>query len=128
MVILITGKAGSGKTTYGERLVHELLSDGIEAVFLDSDQVRPRPRNMEEFNHPDRRNHLLNLADMARDQEEQGRVVIVAAIAPLRSKREIMRSRWKKSRLVFMPGGTMWPGTVYERPSEEEFISNGWPD
>lgn len=122
MVYLITGKAGAGKTTYAENLAGELLSQGKPVVVLDSEKERERLGHYD-YSDDGRRVHLLGLALEAARHEIRGMVVIVAAVCPYKDLRDTMRLFWRKSLLVYMPGGELWPGTTYEIPDEEEL---GW--
>ncbi len=115
MVILVTGKAGAGKTTYSRTLARELMRTGVNTIVLDSDEVRGYRKNTD-FSDDGRHSHLMEMAHMAAVSEGVGAIVIVAAIAPRRKWRDQMRSQWKESRLVYLPGGTLWEGTVYEAP------------
>lgn len=120
MVILITGKQGAGKTTYAKRLAEEMMLERNGAViFLDSDRIRQLDGN-NDFSDDGRYNHLKRLALAARSAESAGATCIVAAIAPKKEWRNMMREFWQESKVVYIPGGTMWPGTVYERPNLDE--------
>lgn len=120
MVILVTGKAGAGKTTYAKQYAKELMADKISVVLLDSDRIRHVDGN-KDFSDVGRQKHLERLARVASVSEEAGAVVVIAAICPKREWREMMRAHWNCSRLVYLPGGTMWPGTAYEKPSDDEY-------
>jgi bifunctional enzyme CysN/CysC len=120
MVILITGKKDAGKTTYAKRLVEELIANGVEAVMLDGDEFRQETGN-DDFTDEGRQRNLIGAAKVAAELERQGNIVTVAFVAPRKAWREAMRLLWKESRLVYLPGGTLWPNTTYEIPDEEEF-------
>jgi adenylylsulfate kinase-like enzyme len=121
MVILITGKAGAGKTTHAKRLAREIMqNDQMAAVVFDGDEVRNALGN-QDYTDTGRLAHLRSIAHNAAVVEKTGNIAIVAVIAPKKEWREAMRAEWKESRLVYLPGGTLWPGTEYERPSLGEF-------
>lgn len=120
MVILVTGKQGAGKTTYAMRLAHEFMTNGRSVILLDSDRIRQLDGNRD-FSDEGRKQHLERLAKAAQSAEQAGAFCIVAAIAPRREWRWMMRSYWRNCRFVYIPGGTMWPGTKYEEPTDDEF-------
>ena len=121
MVILITCKAGAGKTHYAEALAKELQGkEGYQVKMLDGDTFRKKTKN-KDFTDKGRIANLIKAARQAREWEWQGCVVIVAFIAPMKEWRNMMRRFWIKSRLIYMPGGTLWEGTIYETPTEDEF-------
>lgn len=120
MVILLTGKPGSGKSTMAFRLAEELRAEGKMVRILDGDVFRHQTGN-QDFTDPGRIRNLQGLAKAAADAEWPGHVVIVAAVAPKREWRDMMRAQWQEHRLCYLPGGFLWPGTEYERPDEAEF-------
>ena len=119
MIYLITGKAGAGKTHYSKALAKELIDEGIRVVVLDGDEFRQETGN-EDFSDKGRRGNLLGAAKIAADLEAQGFTVILAFIAPLRKWRDEMRSLWRESEVIYLPGGTLWEGTTYEKPTRDE--------
>ena len=119
MVYLITGKAGAGKSTYACNLALELRDRGENVSVLDSEQVREETGRFD-YSQTGRENHLFCLALSAAVEELRGNTVIVSAISPTKDLRFLMRSLWKKSFVVYIPGGSLWLGTVYEPPDEEE--------
>lgn len=120
MVILVTGKSESGKTRYARLLAEELRASGKEVRILDGDVFRMHSGN-KDFSDVGRLRNLKDISASAAMAEMAGCICIVAAIAPRRDWRDMMRKEWKESRLVYMPGGTLWPGTEYERPADDEF-------
>ena len=120
MVILITGKKGSGKSHYAQALAKELTDVGIPVATFDGDALRSETGN-KDFTDKGRIQNLVRAATLARQREYEGDVVILSFIAPRKEWRNMMRGFWDKSRLVYMPGGTLWEGTTYETPSDEEF-------
>jgi adenylylsulfate kinase-like enzyme len=120
MVILITGKPEAGKSHYAFQLAQELRSEGKLVRVLDGDAVR-LSNNDNDYSDDGRRNHLMRMATLAVKTEEADVIVIIAAVSPKREWRDAMRAMWKQSRLVYLPGGTLWKGTNYERPDESEF-------
>jgi len=119
MVYLITGRAGSGKTHHAQRLILDLQSRGVPALLLDGDAVRWHFDDRD-FSDEGRYNHLMRMAKMAAIVENQDFVVVVACVSPKKKWRQEMRSLWRQSTLVYMPGGSLWEGTEYEVPDLEE--------
>lgn len=120
MVLLITGKAGAGKTTHAFHLAQELRGEGKLVRVLDGDAVR-LSNNDNDYSDNGRRNHLMRMATLAAKTEEADVIVIIAAVSPKREWRDMMRTMWKSSRLVYLPGGSLWPNTIYEVPQNDEF-------
>lgn len=120
MVILITGKPDSGKTHHAKALAKEYASIDCQAMVLDGDEIREDTNNAD-FSDEGRRKNLEKIAVMAAQIEKQGVTPIVAVVAPKAAFRKMMRQHWRSSRLVYLPGGELWPGTEYEPPLPEEF-------
>jgi len=119
MVVFITGKAGSGKTTVAKKLKKRLEGRGRKVLLFDADEVRKQRRNIG-FEKSQRYRHIEIMSDFAAIAERQGFVVIIAAIMPEEKMRTNGRSRVSKSCLVYVKGGTLWAGTIYQLPTEEE--------
>jgi len=115
MVILITGKAGAGKTHYSKELAKELIDDGERVIVLDGDELRDQTGN-KDFTREGRMKNLKKAAELAADFEKDGFIVICAFIAPFKEFRDMMRKLWAQSRVVYVPGGTLWEGSEYEVP------------
>ena len=119
MVILITGKAGAGKTHYADALVRELKTEGKEAVKIDGDDLRLEQGNTK-FDDTGRMRNLTYAAELAARYEKRGVIAVLSFIAPKREWRDMMRAKWKESRVVYIPGGYLWEGTEYEKPTDDE--------
>lgn len=115
IVLLITGKAGAGKTTYSQRLLKELVDDGINAVLIDGDEYRKLTGN-EDYTDAGRVANLMNAASEAQRHEVNGCVVIMAFIMPKKEWRDKMRELFTESKVIYMAGGKLWKNTTYERP------------
>ncbi len=114
MVIWITGKADSGKTTMAKR-----LSQTVERpVILDGDEMRKIfPTGYEVA---DREANIMRLAKFAALLERQGFTPLVACVSPTKELRQKARRLFESSCLIYMPGGTLWKGTEYEEPDSDE--------
>ncbi len=121
MVYLITGKKDAGKTTYAERLAEELKLAGYDVVVIDGDEYREKRKNTD-FTDEGRIKNLMDAAQMAADLEAEGKIVICAFVSPKREWRDAMREYWRMSIVVYIPGGTLWENTTYERPTDGELV------
>lgn len=119
MVYLITGKRNAGKSTYAFHLVNEFKKDGCEVDWFDGDAWRSINQN-EDFSDDGRLKNLMSAAKAAQAAEMQGHVAILSFIAPRKEWRQKMRALWQQSILVYIPGGSLWENTIYERPDLEE--------
>jgi len=119
MVYLITAKAGAGKTHYSKCFAKELEGEGYKVIAIDGDEFRNKNKN-QDFSDEGRILNLTNAALLAKELEEQGYIVIMAFIAPKKEWRDMMRKHWKESKVIYIPGGTLWAGSQYERPQNDE--------
>jgi adenylylsulfate kinase len=124
MVYWITGRSSSGKTVYSYRLKEQLENNGTCVLLLDGDEVRRYFSN--EFSDEDREKHIMRIAKFATIAEGQGFVVIIALMSPKKEWRMKARKLFKKSMLIYMPGGHLWEGTEYEEPDHEEMMCGGY--
>ena len=104
----------------GRSLAKELSDAGIPVATIDGDSFRSEHNN-HDFSDKGRIANLTKAAKLAAENEQQGEIVILSFIAPQREWRNMMRKFWKESRLVYLPGGTLWEGTTYERPKNDEY-------
>ena len=119
MVYLITGKAGAGKTHYAETLAEELKQAGHSVAVVDGDVLRTKRKN-DDYTDKGRILNLMDAAEMAAELEAEGKIVICAFVSPKREWRDAMREYWRMSIVVYIPGGSLWKGTKYERPGDGE--------
>ena len=119
MVYLITGKSGAGKTHYAKALAAELREDGKQVKVLDGDWFREQTHN-NDFSNEGRQLNLIHAAVLARMIEKQGFIAIVAFVAPKKKWRNQMRTFWQQSKVIYLPGGSLWANTTYEKPDAEE--------
>ena len=123
MIYWITGRAGAGKTTKAVSLRCELHMQGcLDVVILDGDVVRMFfPAG---YTNEEREAHIMHTAKIAALLELQGFTVIIAMISPKKKWRMEARKLFSCSELIYIPGGTLWPGTEYEEPDREELAIN----
>ncbi len=122
MVYLITGKAGAGKTHYSKAMAKELIKEGKYTTVIDGDKFRKKNKN-QDFSDEGRIKNLMSAAVLASELESRGDIAILAFIAPKKQWRDEMRKLWTKSRVIYIPGGHLWPNTEYEKPTEKELRS-----
>lgn len=89
-VILLTGLSGSGKTTIALALKKQLDSLELMSELLDGDEIRKRIR-LTAFDEASRKEHNLNAGRMAATLEAEGKIVILALIAPYADVRDAIR-------------------------------------
>jgi adenylylsulfate kinase-like enzyme len=120
MVIWITGRKGSYKTTTANRIAQKYRKQGKSVLVLDGDELRSHfPCD---FSDEGRRENILRVAHIAAIAEAQGIIVICALISPKKIWRQEARKLFKMSYLIYLQGGYLWPGTNYEEPVDEENI------
>ncbi len=118
MIYWLTGRANSGKTICSYRLAINLTREGKTTLVLDGDEVRGIVPA--DFSDQGRHDHIMRIAGFASIAEAQGLTVIIALVSPRKAWRQEARKLFKESKLIYMPGGEMWPGTTYEEPDGEE--------
>jgi adenylylsulfate kinase-like enzyme len=120
MLYLITGKAGAGKTHEAQNMDFMSWYEWDNPAFLiDGDDVRDI-WNDSDFTDEGRERHGVRMARIGRLAEKQGFTPIIAAITPTKKIRDLIRSHFEESKIIYIKGGSLWPGTTYEEPSEEE--------
>lgn len=124
MVIWITGKRSSGKTTYGKRLKEFFESLGGKVLILDGDDVRDITSN-DDFSDEAREAHIMSIARFAAICEKQGFIVVVCLVSPKKKWRMEARKLFDKSIVIPLPNGELWEGTDYEDVGIEETMFYG---
>ena len=124
MVILVTAKKNAGKTHYIQELAQELVDAGEKVKVLDGDIHRKRTGN-HDYSHTGRIMNLQSAAEEAARYEAEGYIVLLGFVAPKKLWRNNMRTHWRESYLVYLPGGELWgpdrPGFIeYEMPDKTE--------
>ena len=89
IVVQLTGRPSSGKTTIAMHTAKRLVSEGIDAEVLDGDVLRNSPINSGlGFSENDRKLNLERLYYIAELLVQHEIVVIIAAINPFESLRK----------------------------------------
>ena len=103
-------------------MAEEFKAKGKSVLILDGDEIRKLfPTG---YSDTERRTHILNIAKIASIAENQGIIVIIALVSPKISWRTEARALFKESKLIYLPEGTLWHGTEYEEPTEDELKGN----
>lgn len=124
MVYWITGASSAGKTVYAKRLKKHFEELGGKVLMLDGDEVRDF-HSIQDFSDDAREKHIFTIAKFAAIAERQGFIVIIALISPKKEWRMKARKLFDKSILIYLPGGTLWENTEYEKPDTEEIMAHG---
>lgn len=123
MVYWFTGKSSAGKTVLANRFKLNLEGFGHSVILFDGDEVRPYFD--EKYTDEDRERHIMRIASFAAILESQGFTIIIALVSPKKEWRMKARKLFKKSMLVYVPGGILWDNTCYEEPDHEEMMCGG---
>lgn len=91
-IIWITGQPGAGKSTMGRALLDDLKKDGVDAFLVDGDDLRALTANAD-YSQAGREANIRRAQDIALYLSRQGRVAIVAVVAPFRWLREEFKER-----------------------------------
>ena len=81
MIIWITGNSGAGKTTLANQM------KGDNTILLDGDIIREIFKN-DKFDEKSRWANCVMIARLAKSLDDQGKDVIIAAIAPYKALRD----------------------------------------
>ena len=100
LVVWLTGLSGSGKSTISQ-LIDENLSDmGIQTVVMDGDNLRHGLCNDLGFSIADRNENVRRAGEAARLFLEQGFVVLVALVSPIRETREKVKQSFAEADFI----------------------------
>ncbi|MGZ3159140.1 MAG: adenylyl-sulfate kinase [Burkholderiaceae bacterium] len=91
VVVWITGLPGSGKTTIAHTVEQNLYQFGMQTLVLDGDNIRHGLCADLGFSVSDRNENVRRTSEVAKLFLEQGIVVLVALVSPIRSAREKVR-------------------------------------
>ena len=116
MIYWITGKSGAGKTT----LAYVLKKNIRRSIILDGDEIRSIIPN--DFSDEGRWNNITTVIKLAELLVKQEYVPIVAMISPKKEWREEARKHFEEFKLIYVKGGSLWKGTTYDEPTEDEYL------
>src|ERR1700728_4466903 len=91
LVLWFTGLSGAGKSTRAEAVAPTLRAHGRRVETLDGDVVRTHLSSGLGFSREDRDTNVARIAFVAHLLARNGVVVLVAAISPYRSARDLAR-------------------------------------
>ena len=91
-IIWITGQPGAGKSTIGRALLDSLRKDGVDTFLVDGDDLRALTANAD-YSPAGREANIRRAQDIALYLSRQGRVAIVAVVAPFKWLREEFKAR-----------------------------------
>ncbi len=91
VVLWLYGLSGSGKSTIANEVERVLHGDGRMTVILDGDNLRTGLNSNLGFSDEDRTENVRRVAETAKLLAEQGVIVFVSVITPLRGHREAAR-------------------------------------
>jgi adenylylsulfate kinase len=91
--ILLTGLPAAGKSTLAQALHAELFGRGVQSIVLDGDGLRVGLNRDLGFTDSDRLQNIRRASEVAALLVENGQIVILAMIAPLKELREVFARR-----------------------------------
>lgn len=91
-VVWLTGLPGAGKSTIAHAVEAKLHRSGLQTVVLDGDNIRHGLCADLGFSTADRNENIRRVGEVARLFLEQGTLVFVALVSPVRSAREQIRA------------------------------------
>ena len=94
-IIWITGQPGAGKSTIGRALLDSLREDGVDAFLVDGDDLRALTANAD-YSPAGREANIRRAQDIALYLSRQGRVAIVAVVAPFKWLREEFKAHCRE--------------------------------
>ncbi|UXY17155.1 adenylyl-sulfate kinase [Chitiniphilus purpureus] len=92
-VVWLTGLSGAGKSSIASCVEHTLHQQGRRVQLLDGDRLRRGTSRDLGFSLADRSEHVRRTGELAKALAEQGTIVLVALISPLRADRDAVRAR-----------------------------------
>ncbi|CAN7746633.1 adenylyl-sulfate kinase [Caballeronia sp. LjRoot29] len=90
-VVWLTGLPGSGKSTIARATEQTLYDHGLQTATLDGDNIRLGLCTDLGFSEKDRNENVRRVAETAKMFLDQGIVVIVALVSPVRHARELIK-------------------------------------
>ena len=99
-IVWLTGLSGSGKTTVANGVEENLGKIGFQSVVLDGDNLRHGLCNDLSFTLADRNENVRRIGEVARLFLEQGFVVLVALVSPVRDARDQVRRSFSEADFI----------------------------
>lgn len=99
-LVWLTGLSGAGKSTIAEAAHATLTASGRASYVLDGDRVRTALCRDLGFSPEDRTENVRRLGEVGLLMADAGLVVLVAAIAPYRRDRDLVRARAERVAFV----------------------------
>lgn len=93
VIVWLTGRPASGKSTLAAAVLEKLRDRGREVVWLDSDEVRASRMPMLGYSDRDRDTFYARLGALALEAARHHDVVLVSATAPYARYRDQVRAR-----------------------------------
>jgi len=100
LVVWLTGLSGSGKSTIAANIDNNLSKTGIQTIVLDGDNLRHGLCSDLGFTIADRNENVRRAGEVARLFLEQGFVVVVALVSPIREARDKVKQSFAESDFV----------------------------
>ena len=100
LVVWLTGLSGSGKSTITQLVDEGLSKIGFQTVVLDGDNLRHGLCNDLGFSIDDRNENVRRVGEVAKLFLEQGFVVLVALVSPIRETRDKVKNSFAESDFV----------------------------
>ncbi len=97
IIVWLTGLSGSGKSTIASNIDAKFSKENIQSLVLDGDNLRHGLNNDLGFSITDRNENVRRVGEVAKLFLEQGFVVLVALVSPIREARDKVRSAFSES-------------------------------
>jgi adenylyl-sulfate kinase len=102
MTIWLTGLSGTGKSTIASALEARLLRAGLDAVWLDGDNLRTTLCAGLGLSEADRRENVRRVGEVARVIAQSGAIAITSVISPYRDARDRIRASHEGDAIAFV--------------------------
>jgi len=113
-IVWLTGPSGAGKTTVAKE-----LSEYLDAIILDGDEMRESISLGAGFSREDRTEHNLRVARLAEQMAKQSNV-IVSVIAPIKETRELINDICHPAWVYLKRTVPEREGHFYEEPDADD--------
>jgi adenylyl-sulfate kinase len=100
LCIWLTGLPCSGKTTIGKELYTIFKKHTRRVVFFDGDEIRNSISKGIGFSREDRVQHVLKVAQIAKQHIDNGYIVICAFVSPYKNLRKMVEQHFADDRFI----------------------------